>query len=306
MLRGKSQSLREVLLDRIQSGQYPIGSKLPGTRMLAQEFELHPNTVNKVYTDLSAEGVLKTVQGSGTFVLSYPHQRADGTAEAELERSLNQLATVASRLGMSRDRFSAIAERAGARAFGSAARQVWFVECNVHDTEDLAISLGTVLGVRVEPLTTQQLGDANQELQVQPEDLVITTPFHRAEVEGYLGAAGDVNEVGIVPTAETLVSIARLPQDANYSVVASNEPTLQRFVGLLRNYTRREPAEKFVITDPRLEELIGAAEYLFDSQSIHERVKQLRPEKPILTLRYQIEPASVAYVRELLQPGYAA
>jgi len=305
MLRGKSQSLREVLLDRIQSGQYPIGSKLPGTRLLAQEFQLHPNTVNKVYTDLSAEGVLKTVQGSGTFVLSYPLQRADGTAEAELERSLDQLAGVASRLGLSHERFVALAERAADKAFRSAARQVWFVECNVHDTQDLAISLGTVLGVPVEPLTTQQLGAAT-ELPVQPEDLVITTPFHRVEVEGYLGAAGNVNEVGIVPTAETLVSIARLPQAADYSVVASNEPTLERFVGLLRNYTRREPAETFLITDSRLEELVGTAEYLFDSQSIHERVKQLRPERPILTLRYQIEPASVAYVRELLQLGHAA
>jgi GntR family transcriptional regulator / MocR family aminotransferase len=57
-------SLRQALL----SGQFPAGSRLPSTRVLASELAVSRNTVMEAYAQLLAEGYLEGRTGSGTFV----------------------------------------------------------------------------------------------------------------------------------------------------------------------------------------------------------------------------------------------
>lgn len=45
-----------------------VGDRLPTVRALAVMLEINPNTVAKAYTELERTGILKTRQGSGTFV----------------------------------------------------------------------------------------------------------------------------------------------------------------------------------------------------------------------------------------------
>ena len=45
-----------------------VGDQLPTVRAMAVMLEVNPNTVAKAYTELERTGILKTRQGSGTFV----------------------------------------------------------------------------------------------------------------------------------------------------------------------------------------------------------------------------------------------
>lgn len=56
--------LRQAILD----GSLPASSRLPPSRDLASELELSRNTVMHAYEQLLAEGYLRTLTGSGTFV----------------------------------------------------------------------------------------------------------------------------------------------------------------------------------------------------------------------------------------------
>jgi len=52
----------------IASRFYPPGHRLPSTRQLAMQTNLHRNTVSKVYRQLEAHGIVEAVAGSGIYV----------------------------------------------------------------------------------------------------------------------------------------------------------------------------------------------------------------------------------------------
>jgi DNA-binding GntR family transcriptional regulator len=60
--------LARILRERIQSGQYPPGRKIPPLTALQEEFGLSDMTVRRAVGLLADEGLLEKVPGRGTFV----------------------------------------------------------------------------------------------------------------------------------------------------------------------------------------------------------------------------------------------
>ncbi len=61
------QTLR-LMQQAILTGQLPPGTKLPSSRMLAEDLGIARNTVLHVYDQLTAEGYVISTTGSGTYV----------------------------------------------------------------------------------------------------------------------------------------------------------------------------------------------------------------------------------------------
>lgn len=61
------EQLRENLRRLILTGGLAAGERLPSVRELASELAINPNTIQRAYRELEAEGYLCTVQGKGTF-----------------------------------------------------------------------------------------------------------------------------------------------------------------------------------------------------------------------------------------------
>lgn len=60
--------IAEGLAAGMRAGRLPPGARLPGSRSLAAQLEVHRNTVLSAYAELQAEGWLDTRPGGGTFV----------------------------------------------------------------------------------------------------------------------------------------------------------------------------------------------------------------------------------------------
>lgn len=58
----------DQIAERIRSGAFPDGFRLPPTRLLALELGTHRNTVVRAYAELEAAGFLSSTVGRGTFV----------------------------------------------------------------------------------------------------------------------------------------------------------------------------------------------------------------------------------------------
>ncbi len=58
----------ELLLERIRSGEWALGAKLPGETTLAPQLGVGRSTVREAIRQLAGRGVLATRQGSGVFV----------------------------------------------------------------------------------------------------------------------------------------------------------------------------------------------------------------------------------------------
>lgn len=60
----------DILIERILSGHYPVGGKLPAGRMLAQEFDVSAAVIREATERLRTKGLVRTRQGAGCVVLS--------------------------------------------------------------------------------------------------------------------------------------------------------------------------------------------------------------------------------------------
>jgi GntR family transcriptional regulator len=63
------EQLARILRDRISSGQYRPGKKIPSNAELQDESGLSPNTIKRALDVLKKEGLLEGVQGRGVFVV---------------------------------------------------------------------------------------------------------------------------------------------------------------------------------------------------------------------------------------------
>lgn len=91
--------------EQIISGVLCTSDKLPSVRELAANLAINPNTIQRAYRELEAEGWIATVAGKGCFVTA-----ANDTQERERERLLTVLDTTAAELialGMTRAELSA-------------------------------------------------------------------------------------------------------------------------------------------------------------------------------------------------------
>lgn len=70
--RGRSRALAGHLRAQLESGQWPVGSRLPPDHELARTYRLGINTVRRAIEDLAQIGLVERRQGSGTFVNAVP------------------------------------------------------------------------------------------------------------------------------------------------------------------------------------------------------------------------------------------
>ena len=71
----------------IATGALVTGDQLPTVRQLAVDLAINPNTVIRAYRELEIREILKTQQGTGTFIGSGKPEGSD----SERQRRLNQL-----------------------------------------------------------------------------------------------------------------------------------------------------------------------------------------------------------------------
>ncbi|XCP85394.1 GntR family transcriptional regulator [Roseburia hominis] len=67
--------LREVIRNKIESGEYPPGTAIPTEKELAETYELNRLTVRSAIETLANEGILKKIQGKGMFVMGEKIER---------------------------------------------------------------------------------------------------------------------------------------------------------------------------------------------------------------------------------------
>lgn len=62
------QQVKDTLRRHIVTGVLMPGEKLPSVRALASQLSINPNTIQRAYRQLEAEGWIATVPGKGCFV----------------------------------------------------------------------------------------------------------------------------------------------------------------------------------------------------------------------------------------------
>ena len=92
------EQVRDGLRKLMVTGMLRPGDKLPSVRALAMQLAINPNTIQRAYSQLEAEGYILSVSGKGTFVAE--QQGQNHLRRAELEEKLYPLREELRSLGM--------------------------------------------------------------------------------------------------------------------------------------------------------------------------------------------------------------
>lgn len=88
------EQIKEKIKTLIISGVLKPDERIPSVRELAQSLTVNPNTIQKAYKDLEAEGFIYSIRAKGSFVTprdrSIPNPRREELLR-ELERNVSEL-----------------------------------------------------------------------------------------------------------------------------------------------------------------------------------------------------------------------
>ena len=86
--------------EQITAGILRTGDKLPSVRELAVQLSINPNTIQRAYRQLEAEGWIATVPGKGCFVCGLPAYTQE--QRQELLKEFDKSVAALLRVGMTR------------------------------------------------------------------------------------------------------------------------------------------------------------------------------------------------------------
>ena len=86
--------------EQIAGGILREGERLPSVRELAAELTINPNTIQRAYRELEAQGWIASVPGKGSFVCGVPG--GSGPEQSALLGQLDKITESLLRLGITR------------------------------------------------------------------------------------------------------------------------------------------------------------------------------------------------------------
>lgn len=297
-----ARHLRELLVHRIASGQYTIGSQLPGTRELAIDVGANRNTVAKVYGELAREGLLQIVAGRGAFVVGRVDAAIGQEPIEQVTRLLDDAISRARLFGLAQPDLVRLAEERVRAGYEDGAPRVSFVECNPYDARLASGELATQLGMPVRSLLYTEIPPSGP----IDTDIAATSFFHLAEVDRMLNGRGArVIGVNMLPDPDSLLALARLPEGTRVGIVAANESGVERFSFLVRTYCRAEIRSLITPTDESLDELVPWTDVLVSSLSCALQVQAHAAGRQVIVIAFHVDPQSAQYLRsKILANGH--
>ncbi|MBR4309373.1 MAG: GntR family transcriptional regulator [Oscillospiraceae bacterium] len=102
------EQIKEKLRNLILAGGLGEGEKLPAVRELAGTLAINPNTIQRAYRELEAEGYIYTQLGKGSFVASL--DQVGGDRKKQLLQTFTDTARELLHLGFTPTELSALLE----------------------------------------------------------------------------------------------------------------------------------------------------------------------------------------------------
>ena len=102
------QQVKDSLRRHVVTGVLLPGDKLPSVRTLAGQLSINPNTIQRAYAELEAEGYVVSVTGKGNFVAEGDTQNQ--ARRQELLAKMRPMMEELKALGMTAEEFAALWE----------------------------------------------------------------------------------------------------------------------------------------------------------------------------------------------------
>lgn len=244
--------VHQALLERISAAAYPVGSRLPSCRALADELGSNPSTIDRALHRLAEAGLVRTIPRRGTFVSVTEPPRGDVLASlgADLDRFVDRARAAGVSTDELRCRFDEAIARTGQQPVMA------FVECNPYDLERMATLVENATGVSLDRILLEESAEARLDLGAK-YDVIAAPLFHLADLADHVDGLDSVVEINFVAAPAVLRRLATLDGERRVVVAAPTRRGLDRLRALVRQY-HAGAVERFLIGSDPVDRLAGA------------------------------------------------
>ena len=297
-----AQEIVSYVMDRLASGLYPPGCRLPTSRELAAELGVHRNTAAKAYKSLVDLGLVSSAPGRGTFAAA----RLDGDNrrlhEQQISERLAEDILRARRSNISEEGLRQTIAAHIATIYHAPPPRGAFVECNAEDLRVAIAEIEQQSDVRLAPLLLDAL--AGDPAGVASSfDVVFTSLFHLLEVRELLADArphGGIIGIHTQPDERGLAEIAQIAPDARVGIVVSNSDGARRFRAQIQTFTEAKAQVLIQPTDEAIRDLASEVDLIVTSRSRAAQIRRLNLAIPLIELSFHISRESANRVMNAL------
>jgi GntR family transcriptional regulator len=297
-----AHDVRDLIIDRITHGVYPLGSKLPTAVELARETGAHRNTIAKAYRALADLELITLKQGRGSFVSSLVGPENQSAIAVQIQDQIADLLRKARGLGIPEaDLRQSIDEQITA-SYRVNPQWAAFVECNMEDARAAVDEIEAMTGYRLVPLLLDDL----QSLPSTATDgyaAVFTSLFHIKEVSDLLDQVRPrLSVVGVYthPDERALGEIARIRPGSRVGIVCASSEGSRRFASQIATFADVTTMTLARSTNVEILELANSVAAIVCSRSRAAQVQSLRLKIPIIPLPFHVSQQSAGRVAEIL------
>lgn len=299
--------VKKQILDQIRSGKIKVGSKMPTERELATSLGVSRNTISSAYNELEKEGIIKSYQGKGTFVIEEVSSWKDKNLKDKIIKVLDLALEEALENGMSIEEFlEVVNDRVSERKEMMKKIVSVYVECNIEQAKMFSVQLSSTSEMSVIPLTISDLQKMDKNtIEVLTKCQVIITTFNHVNevIELTKEQKKDVLGVAINPDLGTIVRIARYPEGTKFGFICISEEFMFKIRRALESSGLGNVNMKFTNTykENELKNFIEDTDVIIVSPGRYKDIKNFNKYgKDVIEFIYTLDDGSVKAIKSKL------
>jgi DNA-binding transcriptional regulator YhcF (GntR family) len=273
------------LEERISTGYYPLGTRLPPVRNIAAEFGTSPSTVSRALQEMMRAGFLEVF--NRRFVRVRDQLPVKAARTADIQQSVKAIAHKWKLRGGAQDELMETFRAVASEVFKDQARFV-FTECTVHDlnfmAEQVSMQLPNVPLARIliKDLAKYELG--------QDSPIVLVPYYHYAEVQAVVGDRAPVVPLHFTPSVETLDKLVTTVKPKSKVVVFGlNKRSVERLSLMVRHYVDTRITTVTVAERHKLARLIRSADAVVAVTAAVDTAPELRQTENLIEVRFSLD-----------------
>jgi DNA-binding transcriptional regulator YhcF (GntR family) len=299
----RDQIKRQIRL-LIESGEINPGHPLPSARDLSAILQVNRNTVTHAYKELSAEGLLEIVVGSGTFVkeeLALKPKKA-------LDRVFDKAIQNAGRIGFNTEEIAEhFMDRLSALTADVSKKRIVVVDCNDEIVQYLCDLLSKTFGVSSQGILIQEIEADRTSARglLNDKDLIVCGFNHLEELKRAVPRL-DTEVVAILLQVDVRVinSLAQLPKGTKVGFVCANQRSTETLYNSAYFAGAKELRRILAGYDnsKQLHKVIRGCDVIFATNFVYHRLAKLTtPEQQLINVKITVDSSSMELVKEKLQ-----
>ncbi len=301
------------LVDKIHAavkmGDLIPGEKLPTVQELADQLSVAKGTVKRAYDELGNMGVLKKIQGRGTFVCYQPansvsrKERAMGAIDVLLDQ-LEEMGFSASEINI----FLTLKQRERSEAASTV--RVAVLDCVPESLSQLTDRLRSIKGIELYSYLIETIQHYPYKLD-EETDLVVTTAEHAEYLESILPDRNKLARVAMRLTADALTGMVRLHSGDHVGILTGSSQFGDMLYNACHSFSRNVTFSQPMQFGPELDVdafladkdavLVPADYKRYCSEEICGALSRWEMKGRLIPCAYEIDEGSALYLEEKLQ-----